>query len=101
MFVVTRGSADFRATDMEHSVVRRTVGFNTDWEFVAEVTAEVASGGYVTVKEYGHTPGGALARAKAAATKRLTNRKYAAGFTGDGFRDTTRNKATFKMGFAT
>lgn len=82
------------------TVARRTVGFHRDWEYVGEATVQTASGDYVTVREYGHTPEGAMARAKAAAAARMTGRKRACGFTADGFRDETRNRAGFPVGFA-
>jgi hypothetical protein len=110
----------------EQSVsVRRTTGFVRHFEFVAEVTARTADGGMVTVREFGHTESGATQRAQMSLRSKLTSRRRACGFMAEGFReekpvkqvedrgeqwacgfgvtgmrDRTRNKATFKFGFA-
>jgi hypothetical protein len=82
------------------AVVKRTVGFGNDFAFSAEVTFQTASGDVATVTEYGHTEWGAMARAKAKAAVTFTARKLACGFHADGFRDYTRNAASFRVGFA-
>lgn len=96
---VTNGLPSFTTTEQPGAVVRRTTGFQSDFEYVAEATAQTASGDLVTAREFGHTADGALARAKASAVARLTGRKNACGFTAEGFRERT-TKATFPMGFA-
>lgn len=86
---------------MTGEVVTRTVGFGTEFPFVAEVTKEVAYGGFVTVKAFGLTEWGALARAKAEAAGKLTARKLRTGFYVGGFDFRTgTTPATFGFGFA-
>jgi hypothetical protein len=80
--------------------VARTVGFGREFEFVAEVTAEVMTGEIIVVKEFGHTEWGALARAESAAAGKLTARKRRAGFYSGGFEYLTgTSPATFEFGF--
>ena len=81
-------------------VVKRAVGFAVAFEFTAEVTVKTADGGYAVVREGGHTEMGAMKRAEAAARMKMTARRWACGFTADGYRDETRNAATFAFGFA-
>lgn len=83
-------------------VVRRTVGFATDFEYVAEVTADV-NGLMVTARECGHTREGAVARARAAVRERamFAGFRRAVGFAADAAvrRDTHVNTG-FRVGFA-
>ena len=88
---------------MSASHVSRTVGFAREFEFVAEVTAEVIGGGLVVIREYGHSEWGALARAESSAASRLVARKRRAGFYEGGFEflDESRHHAEFGFGFGT
>jgi hypothetical protein len=81
------------------SAVSRTVGFAQSFEFVAEVTTEV-SGGFVTVREFGHTEWGALARAESSAASKMHARQRRTGFYEGGFEYRTPCfSASFKFGF--
>ena len=63
------GHATETKTNQVGGVVKRAVGFVTDFDFVAEVTVQTADG-LVTTREKGHTVEGAAKRALLAARDR-------------------------------
>lgn len=97
------GAFNFREVTAANTVVRRAVGFNRAFEYVAETTVENTKGELVTVREGGHTADGAMSRAMLAARDRagFAGLRRAIGFGRRGEFRAANSRATFALGFAT